>query len=38
MKEEAKIQPNETENQNDNFCRFDAVVIRQTWARRNNGK
>lgn len=26
MKTENKIQPNETENQNDNFCRFDAVV------------
>lgn len=26
MKSENKIQPNETENQNDSFCRFDAVV------------
>ena len=27
MKSENKIQANETENQNDNFCRFDAVVM-----------
>lgn len=26
MKSENKIQPNQTENQNENFCRFDAVV------------
>ena len=35
MKSETKIQPNETENQNDNFCRFDEGVGLPTFSFRH---